>query len=93
MFFLRKAKEDTYTVSFDKVEVQGGGRLILQSNGELPMILIGTDVEVHSGGIIEADNAIFQADTFTLHHAGVISANHKVTCTFDSYSFTFRVCH
>ena len=64
---------------FSKVVVQGGGKLVIQSHGNSQLVLRGTEIEVESGGVIEADRVVFEVDNFIIHQAGTVHANFQVS--------------
>ena len=74
-------QEDTtqsYTVTFDSVEVQSGGMLIITSGNEDGLTLNGQLIHVHSGGHIQADRVKINVVTLQIDQAGVIEANGQV---------------
>ena len=78
--------QDSEDITFTSVEVQSGGKLIIESNNEDGMTLIGELVHVHAGGIIEADRVTIEMATLIVDQAGVISASEKVlTLSFVAY--------
>ena len=65
-------------MTFTSVEVQSGGKLIIESNNEDGLTLIGDSVHVHAGGAIEADRVQIEMETLVVDQAGVITASEKV---------------
>ena len=68
----------SYTVTFTSVEVQSGGKLIIESNNEDGLTLVGETVHVHAGGAIEADRVQIEMTTLIVDQAGNITATGKV---------------
>jgi len=64
-------------ISFTSVTVQGGGTLKIETEGN-GMRLVGTDFIIQSGGTVEADNLIVEADTLTVEDSAYIKADGKV---------------
>lgn len=73
-------------ITFSSVTVQGGGTLKIETecNG---MRLVGTDFTVQSGGTVEADSLIVEADTLTVEDSAYIKADGKVRRHIDPWIF------
>lgn len=78
MFFRQTDTSTAYEVTFTSVEVESGGKLVIQSNNKDGLTLTGTKVHVHSGGEIEADRVNIVVEELQIDQSGVIQANYKV---------------
>ncbi|KAL4226615.1 hypothetical protein ACF0H5_014598 [Mactra antiquata] len=61
-------------ITFTSVTVQGGGTLVIETQGN-GMKLVGTDFTVQSGGTVEADNLLVEATTLTVEDSASIKAD------------------
>lgn len=66
------------------IEIQGGGRIEIQSDQEGLSIACST-LWIRSGGVLIADRLSVVADTVTIEQSGVIDLNYKVTLTHRSH--------
>ena len=74
----KDADKLTYVLKFNKLVVEGGGTLKIESNGHFPVVLEGDEIEVQSGGHIDADMVVFRVTSLTVHQEGSITSNYKV---------------
>lgn len=64
-------------LTFDVIEIQGGGRIDIQSDKEGLSIKC-TTLWIRSGGVLTADRLSIVADSVTIEQSGVIDLNYKV---------------
>lgn len=64
-------------LSFDVIEIQGGGSIEIQSDKDGLSITCST-LWIRSGGVLIADRLSVVADTVTIEQSGVIDLNFKV---------------
>ena len=65
-------------MAFNKVEIQSGGTLIIESNNDAGITLAGKTMQIHAGALLEVDRVTLSMETLTLDQAGLITANAKV---------------
>ena len=70
--------ETGVSLQFRKLVVEGGGKLTVESTGHGSVTLEGEEVDVQSGGIVEADVVTFKVKTFTVRQAALIKCSYKV---------------
>ena len=66
------------------IEIQGGGRIEIQSDKEGLSITCST-LWIRSGGVLIADRLSIVADSVTIEQSGVIDLNYKVPHTHISH--------
>lgn len=64
-------------LSFDVIEIQGGGSIEIQSDKDGLSVTCST-LWIRSGGVLIADRLSVVADTVTIEQSGVIDLNFKV---------------
>ena len=74
-----KGSSSSRQVTFKRVVIQGGGRLVIESNDPSGFTLIGQSLLIESGGRLEADRLTLKVDNLTLHQAALLQADYKVT--------------
>ena len=75
LIFFRSSPSET--IKFNKVEIQGGGRLIIESNGK-GANLVGSVLQVESGGTLEVDYITINVSHLIVNDAAKIIADAKV---------------
>ena len=88
--YSKAADKLTYVLKFNKLIVEGGGTLKIESNGHFPVVLEGDEIEVQSGGRIDADMVVFRVGSLTVHQEGFITSNDKVETPL---LLSFSLCH
>ncbi len=72
---------DGMELTFRSIVINGGGHLsveTLETSDTQPVVLRGDTVEIHSGGVMEVNMAIFFVDSFIIHQGAVLTLDGKV---------------
>lgn len=70
-------------LTFDVIEIQGGGRIEIQSDKDGLSIKC-TALWIRSGGVLIADRLSIVADLVTIEQSGIIDLNYKVNFCYES---------
>ena len=70
-------------LTFDVIEIQGGGRIEIQSDKDGLSIKC-TALWIRSGGVLIADRLSIVADSVTIEQSGIIDLNYKVNFCYES---------
>ena len=75
-------------LTFDVIEIQGGGRIEIQSDKDGLSIKC-TALWIRSGGVLIADRLSIVAESVTIEQSGIIDLNYKVNRCHESL---FQLC-
>lgn len=70
-------------LTFDVIEIQGGGRIEIQSDKD-GLSITCTALWIRSGGVLIADRLSIVADSVTIEQSGIIDLNYKVNFCYES---------
>lgn len=69
-------------LKFDVIEIQGGGRIEIQSDKE-GLSVTCRRLWIRSGAVLIADRLSISCQSVTIEQSGVIDLNYKVSCFYD----------
>lgn len=69
-------------LKFDVIEIQGGGRIEIQSDKE-GLSVTCRRLWIRSGAVLIADRLSITCQSVTIEQSGVIDLNYKVSCFYD----------
>ncbi|PIK33354.1 hypothetical protein BSL78_29827 [Apostichopus japonicus] len=65
------------TISFDNINIRGGGRLVIEGDRQ-GLNLVGSTIHLESGGILEADHVTITADDIIIAESAILDLTAQV---------------